>query len=138
MVAPSLVMVTSCHDTVTSAKCRFEFLSWQYQITEHKLISFGLSATRTPMSSTNILSRPTGPRELLTMFAMDAAAMTAKSKMKVAACEFQVIRRFYWQTVVFASGTKKTTTLKCFVILFGAVHNMLTTPSDRDSVILSH
>lgn len=32
----------------------------------------------TPMSSTNILSRPTGPRELLTMFAIDAAAMTAQ------------------------------------------------------------
>lgn len=36
------------------------------------------NVTQTPMSSTNILSRPTGPRELLTMLAMDAAAMTAK------------------------------------------------------------
>lgn len=32
----------------------------------------------TPMSSTNILSRPTGPRELLTMLAIDAAAMTVQ------------------------------------------------------------
>ena len=28
------------------------------------------------MSSTSILSRPTGPREVLTMLAMEAAAMT--------------------------------------------------------------
>lgn len=30
-----------------------------------------------PMSSTNILSSPTGPRELLTMLAIELAAMTA-------------------------------------------------------------
>lgn len=39
-----------------------------------------LDVTLTPMSSTNILSRPTGPRELLTMLAMDDAAMTAKQR----------------------------------------------------------
>lgn len=39
-----------------------------------------LLAVLTPMSSTNILSRPTGPRELLTMLAIDAAAMTAQIK----------------------------------------------------------
>ncbi len=42
-----------------------------------------LNVTQTPMSSTNILSRPTGPRELLTMLAMDAAAMTAGTRGKL-------------------------------------------------------
>lgn len=37
----------------------------------------------TPMSSTNILSRPTGPRELFTMLAIDAAAMTAQITKKM-------------------------------------------------------
>lgn len=37
----------------------------------------------TPISSTNILSRPTGPSELLTMLAMDAAAITAEAKRKL-------------------------------------------------------
>lgn len=31
----------------------------------------------TPISSTNILSKPTGPKELLTMLAIDEAASTA-------------------------------------------------------------
>ena len=31
------------------------------------------------MSSTSILSSPTGPRELLTMLAMEAAAMTVET-----------------------------------------------------------
>lgn len=35
------------------------------------------------MSSTNILSSPTGPRELLTMLAIDAAAMTAQITKKM-------------------------------------------------------
>ena len=30
----------------------------------------------TPISSTNILSKPTGPNELFTMFAMEQAAIT--------------------------------------------------------------
>ena len=35
----------------------------------------------TPMSSTNILSSPTGPKELLTMLAMEDAAMTVRGKL---------------------------------------------------------
>ena len=42
----------------------------------------GLSIARTPMSSTSILSRPTGPREILTMFAIALAAMTRKEEQK--------------------------------------------------------
>ena len=43
----------------------------------------------TPMSSTNILSRPTGPSELLTMFAMEDAAMTGtKTRMLIVALQF--------------------------------------------------
>ena len=37
-----------------------------------------MSAERTPRSSTSILSRPTGPSELLTMLAMAMAAVTAR------------------------------------------------------------
>jgi hypothetical protein len=32
------------------------------------------------MSSTNILSKPTGPRELFTILAIEAAAMTVNTK----------------------------------------------------------
>jgi hypothetical protein len=32
----------------------------------------------TPISSTNILSKPTGPKELLTILAMEAAARTTR------------------------------------------------------------
>lgn len=63
------------------------------QLRPHHNVSYGvkqdskrdrycLGVTQTPMSSTSILSRPTGPRELLTMLAMDAAAMTAKTIKK--------------------------------------------------------
>ena len=34
----------------------------------------------TPMSSTSILSKPTGPRELLTMLAIEDAAMTVQER----------------------------------------------------------
>jgi hypothetical protein len=34
----------------------------------------------TPISSTNILSRPTGPKELFTMLAIEQAAITEKKK----------------------------------------------------------
>jgi hypothetical protein len=36
----------------------------------------------TPISSTNILSKPTGPRELLTILAMEAAARTTSIKVR--------------------------------------------------------
>ena len=39
------------------------------------------------MSSTNILSNPTGPRELLTMFAMAVTAVTGKITQKQLARE---------------------------------------------------
>lgn len=67
MVAPSLVMVTSY-------KMRVSYLLTCLQTHTQTDVDVIL----TPMSSTNILSRPTGPRELLTMFAIDAAAMTAQ------------------------------------------------------------
>lgn len=81
-----------------------------------------LDVTRTPMSSTNILSRPTGPRELLTMLAIAAAAMTAKIREV-----YEVMRL-------------KRILLPCLysVILFSVVHSNLTTPSDHDSVSFTH
>lgn len=36
----------------------------------------------TPMSSTSILSKPTGPRELLTMFAIAVTAVTEEKHEK--------------------------------------------------------
>ena len=63
MVAPSLVTVTSCWDQDT-------FRSHQ---TTHEL---------TPTSSTNILSKPTGPSDDLIMLATDKAAITNGNKNK--------------------------------------------------------
>lgn len=65
------------HKLLSPSYCFVSKLSvnteWQYKIQLNTL---------TPMSSTNILSRPTGPRELLTMLAMDDAAMTEQKKKK--------------------------------------------------------
>ena len=59
MVAPSLVIVTS--------------YSQKLELTELCIRS------RTPISSTSILSNPTGPRELFTIFAMEAAPITEQT-----------------------------------------------------------
>lgn len=62
MVAPSLDIVTS------------------YTVGEISLLKCIIGGCNsTPMLSTSILSRPSGPRELLIIFAMDCAAMTGTS-----------------------------------------------------------
>lgn len=73
MVAPSLVMVTS-YRSIIKMSVLYIFLIHEKTLKNMRL---------TPMSSTNILSRPTGPRELLTMLAIDAAAMTAQITKKM-------------------------------------------------------
>ena len=60
MVAPSFDIVTSC-----ASKQFF------YGGSPH-----GKNMQRTPILSTSILSRPNGPRELFTIFAMVCAATT--------------------------------------------------------------
>lgn len=49
----------------------------EYYIQNYLII---INCTLTPISSTNILSKPTGPRELLTMLAMELAAITVTNK----------------------------------------------------------
>lgn len=39
-------------------------------------LNWTLNTIHTPISSTNILSRPTGPKELFTILAMEQAAIT--------------------------------------------------------------
>lgn len=85
------------------------------------------------MSSTNILSRPTGPRELLTMLAIDDAAMTVMKRrshllnvhLKIAETCLNVHNSSYNN----AGGA-----LQCSVILFSVGQIELATPSDHDSV----
>lgn len=43
-----------------------------------RIVAPSLVTVTSPMSSTNILSNPTGPSELFTMFAIDEAAITKK------------------------------------------------------------
>lgn len=88
-----------------------------------------LNVKQTPMSSTNILSRPTGPRELLTMLAMDDAAMTAERT-----ADSDKITSYF---LLKGPGTS-VNICTYSVILFSEVHRKLATPSDHDSVFLSH
>lgn len=50
---------------------------------KRKIVAPSFVTVTSPISSTNILSNPTGPKELLTMLAIDDAAMT-KSKERIA------------------------------------------------------
>lgn len=103
MVAPSLVMVTS-YRSIIKMSVLYIFL-----IHEKTLKNMWL----TPMSSTNILSRPTGPRELLTMLAIDAAAMTAQITKKM---KSQTNKHFTEQQMQYLM-------LVYSVILFSVVHS---------------
>lgn len=47
-----------------------------------KIVAPSFVIVTSPMSSTSILSKPTGPRELFTMFAIDAAAITIQQNNK--------------------------------------------------------
>lgn len=45
-----------------------------------RIVAPSFVTVTSPMSSTSILSSPTGPNELLTMFAIELAAITEKIK----------------------------------------------------------
>ncbi len=66
MVAPSFVIVTSYHKIKNNKN-------------NIKLILKVLDLF-TPISSTNILSKPSGPNELFTILANDAAAITIENE----------------------------------------------------------
>lgn len=48
-----------------------------------KIVAPSLVTVTSPRSSTNILSKPTGPKELLTMLAMEHAAITVNKKKEL-------------------------------------------------------
>src|ERR1700757_5307044 len=88
MVAPSLLMVTSCNEA--TSQYRKPNNKPEEQERNEKML--------TPISSTSILSNPTGPSELLTMLAIDTAAKTIQYKKRDMMIHWSVIAKIETST----------------------------------------
>jgi len=70
----------------------------------------------TPISSTNILSRPTGPNELFTMLAMEQAAITGTKKKRC------TMKKVYISLCFCALGAIKYHKTLCHIIALLVLH----------------
>ena len=70
--------------SINNLQCKdIKCCHWTHKIVYSQNISMVTVGKLTPTSSTNILSRPTGPKLLFTMLAMDDAAITERKQLKL-------------------------------------------------------